>query len=79
MDWDNDLCRVLNIRYPIILAGMAGGPSTAALVVAVSRAGGLGTLGAAYLTPLVLRETIRDIRQLTDAPFAVNLFAGRVF
>lgn len=72
-----ELCRVFGIRYPIVLAGMAGGPSTAALAAAVSRAGGLGTLGAAYLTPSLLLEAIREIRRLTDAPFAVNLFASR--
>jgi len=77
MKIETEICRLFDIRYPIVLAGMAGGPSTAALVAAVSRAGGLGTLGAAYLTAPVLREAIREIRRLTDAPFAVNLFAAR--
>ncbi|MGZ3585357.1 MAG: NAD(P)H-dependent flavin oxidoreductase, partial [Ktedonobacterales bacterium] len=52
----------------------AGGPTTPELVAAVSNAGGLGSLGAAYLAPDVLRETIRQIRQLTDRPYSVNLF-----
>lgn len=69
------LCQIFQIRYPIFLAGMAGGPSTPQLVAAVSNAGGLGTLGAAYLQPEQIRKAIRDIRELTDAPFAVNLFA----
>jgi len=72
-----ELCGLFGIRYPIVLAGMAGGPSTAALAAAVSRAGGLGTLGAAYLTPSLLLDAVREIRRLTDAPFAVNLFASR--
>ncbi len=72
-----ELCGLLGIRYPIVLAGMAGGPSTAALAAAVSRAGGLGTLGAAYLTPSMLLDAVREMRRLTDAPFAVNLFASR--
>ncbi len=71
---ETDLCRLFQIRYPIFLAGMAGGPSTVNLVAAVSRAGGLGTLGAAYMEPASIRDAIREIRLLTDAPFAVNLF-----
>ncbi len=55
---------------------MAGGPSTPELVAAVSNAGGLGSLGAAYLTPEQITEAIRRIRGLTDQPFNVNLFAG---
>lgn len=66
--------RLVNIRYPIVQAPMAGGPTTPALVASVSNAGGLGSLGAAYLTPEQLRNTIGEIRQLTDRPFGVNLF-----
>lgn len=55
---------------------MGGGPSTPELVAAVSNAGGLGSLGAAYLTPDQLRDAIQGIRSLTSRPFQVNLFAG---
>ncbi|GGD47626.1 NAD(P)H-dependent flavin oxidoreductase [Paenibacillus nasutitermitis] len=72
---ETELCSLLNIRYPIILAGMAGGPTTVELVSAVSKAGGLGTLGAAYMEPQAIRSAIRGIRDLTDRPFAVNLFS----
>ncbi|SFL74414.1 nitronate monooxygenase [Paenibacillus sp. 1_12] len=72
------VCQLFNIRYPIFLAGMAGGPTTVKLVAAVSNAGGLGTLGAAYMEPTAIRKAIQEIRQLTDAPFAVNLFALQV-
>jgi nitronate monooxygenase len=72
---DTELCKLFGIRYPIFLAGMAGGPSTVELTAAVSNAGGLGTLGAAYMEPVAIREAIRDIRDRTNAPFAVNLFA----
>jgi nitronate monooxygenase len=68
------ICKLFGIRYPIILAGMAGGISTPELVAAVSHAGGLGTLGAAYMEPENIRAAIKQIRQLTTAPFAVNLF-----
>jgi len=65
----------LGIRHPLILAPMAGGPSTPALAAAVSDAGGLGSYGAAYLPPPKLREVIREIRAATARPFAINLFA----
>ena len=65
----------LGIRHPLVLAPMAGGPSTPALAAAVSEAGGLGSYGAAYLPLEKLREEIRAIRARTAKPFAVNLFA----
>ena len=40
------ICEILNIQYPIVLAGM-GGASVPRLAAAVSNAGGLGVLGAA--------------------------------
>ncbi len=72
--FETELTRTLKIRYPIFQAPMAGGPTTPDLVAAVSNAGGLGNLGAAYLTPEQLRGAIRKIRELTDKPFGVNLF-----
>lgn len=42
------------------------------LVAAVSNAGGLGILGAAFMDPQELRENIRTIKELTDKPFGVN-------
>lgn len=65
----------LGIRYPILLAPMAGGPSTPALAASVSEAGGLGSIAGALLAPDALRAEIRAVRGLTDRPFAVNLFA----
>ena len=58
---------------------MAGGPTTPRLVAAVSEAGGLGTLGAAYMTPGAIRTAVAEIRDLTRAPFAVNLFVPEPF
>ncbi|MCJ1909552.1 NAD(P)H-dependent flavin oxidoreductase [Planococcus ruber] len=75
LTWKTDICKLFNIRYPIIQAGMAGGPTTAELVAAVCEAGGLGTLGAAYLTPEDLRKAIRQIKERTSQPFAVNIFS----
>ncbi|MDV6377066.1 nitronate monooxygenase [Sporosarcina sp. GW1-11] len=71
---NNELTRTLGIRYPIIQAGMAGGTTTPELVAAVSNAGGLGTLGAGYMTADEMNETITKIKELTDRPFGVNLF-----
>ena len=68
--------RGLGIELPIVQAPMGGGPSTPELVAAVCNAGGLGSLGAPYLTPEQILDAIRKIRALTDRPFAVNLFAG---
>jgi nitronate monooxygenase len=61
-------------RYPLIQAPMAGGPTTPELVAAVANAGGLGSLGAAYLTPAQIAAAVARIRELTDQPFGVNLF-----
>jgi nitronate monooxygenase len=66
---------ILNeLAVPIVLAPLAGGPSTPQLAAAVSNAGGLGFLGAGYLSPEVLRDQIKQARELTGAPLGVNLF-----
>src|SRR5262249_53374301 len=67
--------RRLGLRWPIVQAPMAGGPSTPELAAAVSAAGGLGSLAGAMLRPDDLRAAIGRIRERTDAPFVVNLFA----
>ena len=72
----NPLLNRLGIEHPVIQAPMGGGPSTPELVAAVSNAGGLGSLGAAYLAPDQITEAIRRIKSLTSKPFNVNLFAG---
>src|SRR3569833_2276356 len=66
----------LELAGPVIQAPMSGGPSTPALAAAVSQAGGLGSLGGAYLSPDQLREAIRETRRGTTRAFQVNLFAG---
>src|SRR4051812_4336471 len=64
------------LDLPIVQAPMAGGPSTPALAAAVSEAGGLGFLGAGYLTVERLVADIAATRALTERPFGVNLFVG---
>ncbi|GIW12924.1 MAG: putative monooxygenase [Tepidiforma sp.] len=75
-----ELCDLLGIEYPVILAGMgpvAGGltgpVATAPLVAAVSNAGGLGVIGGAGFSAERLREEIRKVRSMTDKPFGVDL------
>jgi nitronate monooxygenase len=72
----SDPLRSLGIPTPVIQAPMGGGPSTPELAAAVSNAGGLGSLAAAYLTPDQTADAIRRVRALTNRPFSVNLFAG---
>lgn len=63
-----------NLRGPLFLSPMAGGPSTPALAAAVSNAGGMGSLGGAYLTAEQLEGEIKNTQALTSRPFGVNLF-----
>lgn len=62
------------LEHPIVAAPMAGGPSTPALVAAVSGAGGLGFLGGGYLTAERLAADVEAVRAATTSPFGVNLF-----
>jgi nitronate monooxygenase len=66
------LTDLFQIRYPIVLAGMGGGVTTAELVSAVSNAGGLGVLGANGVPPEQLQIQIHQIKSMTREPFGVN-------
>jgi nitronate monooxygenase len=76
---NNALTEQLHIKYPIIQAPMAGGITTSRLVAEVSASGGLGMIGAGYMTPKEMREQIREIKQLTSNFFGVNLFIPNEF
>lgn len=65
-----------SLTVPIVLAPMAGGPSTPALAAAVNRAGGLGFLAAGYLTPDRLAADLDALSDLSDRPSGVNVFVG---
>jgi enoyl-[acyl-carrier protein] reductase II len=69
------LCDLLEVKYPIMLAGM-GGVSYAELAAAVSNAGGYGVLGMAGRGPDFIRDEMRKVRRLTDKPFGVDLLAA---
>jgi nitronate monooxygenase len=60
-------------KIPLIQAPMAGAQG-AGLAIAVCRAGGLGSLPCAMLTPDRLRDQIAAVRAVTEAPFNVNFF-----
>ena len=64
---------LLNIDLPIIQAPMAG-VQASALAVAVSNAGGLGSLPAAMLTLDNLRSELQAITAQTTRPYNVNFF-----
>jgi enoyl-[acyl-carrier protein] reductase II len=63
--------RLFNLKHPIVLPGMSW-ISTPTLVAAVSNAGGLGILATGPLSPEATRESIREIRKLTDKPFGIG-------
>jgi nitronate monooxygenase len=62
------------LGVPIVLAPLAGGPSTPRLAAAITNAGGLGFLAAGYLSADSLRERIASARDMTAGPLGVNLF-----
>ena len=66
--------RRFDLRLPLVQGPMAGGPTTPALVSAVSNAGGLGFLAGAALAPEKIASEVAAIRALTAKPFGVNLF-----
>ena len=63
-----------DLNLPVVCAPMAGGPSTPALVAAVSDVGGLGFLAAGYKTQDVVAAELDAARAATTAPIGVNLF-----
>jgi nitronate monooxygenase len=62
------------LRRRIVVAPMAGGPTTADLVIAAGRAGALGFLAAGYKTPEAMAAEITAVRAATAEPFGVNIF-----
>lgn len=65
---------MFGMPIPIVQGPMLGA-STPEMAVAASRAGALGSLGAAGLSPGALGQTIVQMREaLGDKPFNINLF-----
>ena len=63
---------LLGIEKPIIQGGMAW-VAESHLAAAVSEAGGFGIIGAANAPADVVRNYIREAKQMTDKPFGVNI------
>ncbi|WP_108445375.1 NAD(P)H-dependent flavin oxidoreductase [Halomonas denitrificans] len=63
----------LGLRWPILQAPMAGAQDSA-LAIAVSRAGGLGALPGAMLSPEALATELEAVRATGAGPINVNAF-----
>lgn len=69
---NTEICNLFDIKYPILQGGMAW-VATGELAAAVSKAGGLGTIGAGNAPKDVIKEEIRKVKAVTDNNFAVNI------
>jgi nitronate monooxygenase len=67
------LKRLLGAEYPVIQAPMAGSQGSA-LAIAVSNAGGLGSLPCAMLSVDGIRKELTAMTTATDKPYNVNFF-----
>ncbi|KUH73828.1 2-nitropropane dioxygenase [Mycolicibacterium novocastrense] len=66
-----------DLEHPVIVAPMAGGPSTPELAAAGADAGGLGFVAAGYLTAEAFGERLTAAQRLTTGPVGANLFASQ--
>jgi nitronate monooxygenase len=73
---DRRILDLFGIDVPILQAPMAG-PGTAELAIAVSNAGGLGSLPCAQLSLKQTRASLELIRLGTSQPFNLNFFCHR--
>src|SRR3954467_13044624 len=64
---------LLNIELPIIQAPMAGVQGSA-LAIAVSNAGGLGSLPCAMLSPDAMRKELTAIKAQPPRPYNLKFF-----
>jgi nitronate monooxygenase len=74
MTWtDRRILDLFGIALPIVQAPMAGS-TTPEMVVAVSEAGGLGSLACAQYTAQQARDAARQVKAGTSRPFNMNFF-----
>ena len=66
------ITKLLEIEYPVIQGGMAW-VANAALAANVSKAGGIGFIGAANAPAEWVRSEIRRAKEITDKPIGVNV------
>lgn len=60
-----------DLLRPVVVAPMAGGPTTTALVKAAADAGALGFLAAGYKKPEAVED---ELRAMAGIPFGLNIF-----
>lgn len=66
------ITELLGIKYPVIQGGMAW-VANGTLAGSVSKAGGLGIIGAGNMQGEQVREEIRKAKAITDNPIGVNV------
>lgn len=67
-----DICKLLDIRYPVFQGGMAW-VADGELAAAVSEAGGLGLIAGGQAEAHIVEKEIKKAKSLTDKPFGVNV------
>ena len=72
MKFDNRVTQMLGVELPVVQAPM-GWIARSQLASAVSSAGGLGIIETSSGELDAIRDEIRKMRELTDAPFGVNI------
>ncbi len=66
------------LRRPVVVAPMAGGPSTPSLVVAAAEAGAFAFLAAGYKPAEAMVADVAAVRAGSAEPFGVNVFVPGV-
>ncbi|MGF6907595.1 nitronate monooxygenase [Fusobacterium sp. PH5-44] len=69
---NNTICKLLNIKYPIIQGAMAR-IADGHLAGHVSKDGGLGIIAGGGMPPEILEKEIKIAKSITTNPFGVNL------
>ena len=69
--------RLLGIRLPIVQAAMSWASSNSALPLAVTNAGGLGSLAVGPMRPADLDRALTELARDAEGPYAVNLPLSR--
>jgi nitronate monooxygenase len=77
MNWKNTITKLLNTDYPIIQAPMFG-VTTPEMVTAATKVGCLGSLPLGDLPADKCVELIRTTKQLSNRPFAINMFVNEI-
>lgn len=77
MFWPDIISKKLGIQYPVIQAPMFG-VSTVRMAAAAAKAGCLGSLALADLSADQSVELIREMKKLTNKPFAANIFVHHI-